>query len=202
MPMGEWLVAIRISSRDPDPAALETSLDAVIAALGWPDGVADAAPASLVAGCPEPLEYARRARLQRPSMTDALLGSALLGMAAGRADDEAAATVVFCRAAPGKSEYGVYRDAADRERESYVMALGDAGRTISVAPSLGALVDGNKGYMVSLGELDRTLIFPNFDKLAAPDKALEAVTGVAPISSVARGEDGGSTINISTDVIK
>jgi len=205
MPMGEWLVAVRISSHDADPAALEARLDAVIAAIGWPEGATDGVPASVVADCPEPLEYARRAKLQRPSMADALLGSALLGAAAQRADDATAtesAPAVLCRDAPGKVEYGVYRDTAELKRQAYLMALGDAGRTISVAPSIGALVDGSKGYMLSLGDLDRTLIFPNFDKLAPPDKALETVTSTAPISSFVRGADGGSTINISTDAVR
>ena len=202
LPLGEWLVAIRISSRDADPAALESKLDAVIGAIGWPADVADGAPASLVATCPEPLKYARRARLRQPTMTDALLSSALLGMIAEQADDENetdAPPTVFCRDAPGTVEYGVYRNAADRERESYVMALADAGRIVSLSPSLSVLVDGPKGYMLSFGDLDRTLIFPNFDKLASPDKALEAVTTTAPISSTTRGADGGSTITIGTD---
>ena len=202
MPMGEWLVKIRISSRDADPSGIEAGLDAVVAALGWPEGVADGPPASLVAACPEPLDYARRAKLQRPSMADALIGSALLGMIAERAEDKTGADaqpVVFCRDAPGKAEYGVYRNAADLKREFYLMALSDAGRTISLTPSIGALVNGTKGYMLSFGDLDRTLVYPNFDKLAAPDKALEAVTETPPISSSARGSDGGSTITISTD---
>jgi len=203
MPMGEWLVAVRISSHDPDPAALETSLDAVIAAIGWPDGVEDGAPATLVASCPTPLKYARRAKLQPPSMVDALMGAALMGVIeekrSGSEPPADARPVVFCRDAPGKAEFGVYRNAADLDRESYWIAIGDAGRIVSVAPSLGAVLNGDKAYMLSFGDLDRTLVFPNFDKLASPERALEAVTTTSPISSTARGAGGGSTITISTD---
>jgi hypothetical protein len=199
MPLGEWLVAIRISSRAADPAALETSLDVVIAALGWPAGVEDGEPAGVVAACAEPLDFARRAKLQRPNLTDALMGAALAGVVADRANDDEqddAAPAVFCRDTPGKPEYGVYRLASEQNRKSYVMALGDAGRIISVAPSLGAALTGVKGYAVSFGDLDRTLVYPNFDKLASPDRALEAVTGTSPVASTARGEGGGNTITI------
>lgn len=197
MPMGEWLVKVRISSSNTDPAAIESGLDAVIAAIGWPDDVRDAVPASLVASCARPLSFARRARLQRPSVADALLGGLLSNAVVDEDDpDTDAAPVVFCRDAPGTLQYGVYRDANDPRRNSYVMAIGDAGRTISVAPSLNGLLNGRKGYMLSLGELDSILIFPNFDKLATPDRAFEVVTGSAPISSIVRGQDGGNTITI------
>ncbi len=79
------------------------------------------------------------------------------------------------------------------------MGLGDAGRIISLAPSLGALVDNRKGYMLSFADLDKTLIYPNFDKLASPEQALDAVNSASPISSTARGTDGDSTITIGTD---
>lgn len=201
VPIGEWLVAIRISSHDPDPAAIEIKLDEVIAAIGWPEGVEDGAPAALVASCPTPLKYSRRAKLQRPNMTDALLGAALSGIVAERAEAEPPADaqpVVFCRDVPGRAEYGVYRVASDLGRDAYLMAVADAGRTISVAPSLGALVSGTKGYMLSFSDLDRTLVYPNFDRLPAPDKVLEAVDSAAPISSTARDGDS-STITIGTD---
>ena len=201
VPMGEWLVAIRISARDPDPAGLDSKLDEVIAAIGWPEGLEDSEPAALVAACPTPLKYSRRAKLQRPNMTDAILGAALSGIVAERADAEApvdAQPVTFCRDAPGKAEYGVYRNVGDLDRDAYLMAVADAGRTVSVAPSLGALVSGSKGYMLSFSDLDRTLVYPNFDRLPTPDKALETVQSTAPISSTARDGGGGSTITIDT----
>ena len=186
---------------DPDGAALEARLDEVIAAIGWPEGVEDGAPATLVASCPTSLRYSRRAKLQAPDMTDALLGAALSSMAAERDGGETSVDsrpATFCRDGPGKAEYGVYRDAGDLDREAYLMALADAGRVISVQPSLGGLVSGTKGYMLSFGDLDRSLVYPSFDRLPAPDKALEAVANGAPISSASRG-DGGRTITIGAD---
>jgi hypothetical protein len=58
------------------------------------------------------------------------------------------------------------------------------------------VLTGVKGYAVSFGDLDRTLVYPNFDKLASPDRVLEVVTGTSPVSSSARGEAGGNTITI------
>ncbi len=77
MPLGEWLVAIRISARDADPVALEAKLDEAIGSLGWPKDVKSAAAAVPVAACSTPLTYAKRARLQKPTMVDGLIGAAL-----------------------------------------------------------------------------------------------------------------------------
>ena len=51
MPMGDWLVAIRVSSAELAPAVLDTKLDEIIAALGWPAGVAEARAALPVEPC-------------------------------------------------------------------------------------------------------------------------------------------------------
>ncbi|MEI9851250.1 MAG: hypothetical protein WDN24_10860 [Sphingomonas sp.] len=198
MPLGEWLVAVRISSTELDAAALDARMSEVIAAIGWPEGVAEGPAAAPVAPCARPLAYARRARMRKPSMTDALIGAAL----ASAPDDKSAealpvdaAPVVYCRDLPAPtSQYGVYRRPDDQK--AYTMALGDAGMVIRVEPSLGALLGGGEpGYSVSLGTLEATMIYPNLDKLAGPAQVLDIVGKTSPISSSSRG---GKDITIST----
>lgn len=185
LPLGEWLLKIRITSNSLDPAALDAKLDEVIQAIGWPAGAADPVAAAPVPACTSQLAYARKAKLRKPSMTDALLGATLLGVAADKAEKgEKATPVDWCREGEANQRYGVYR--AKGSRDAYTLAMGDAGRTISVSPGI-ALDGGSGGYMLALGQLDRTLIYPSFDRLPAPDTAFQAVLNTAPISSSARG---------------
>ena len=76
--------------------------------------------------------------------------------------------------------------------------MGDAGRVINVSPGL-ALDSKDPGYSLSLGLLDRTLVYPSFDKLPLPDVAIDAVMKNRPISSATRD---GKNITIGGDALK
>lgn len=197
MPLGEWLVGIRLSAKQLDAAQLDAKMREVIAAIGWPEGVVESPAAETVAPCPTQLKYAKRARVMAPNMTDALLGSALLSTAASKAeeakDDKARAPAPsrYCRDLPPTPQYGVYRE--PDETDGYLLAVGDAGRVIRVSPAI-PLLDSGKGYMVSLDDLDSTAIYPKFDRLAHPDQALQLVMRSAPLSSSSRD---GKTITIN-----
>lgn len=194
MPLGDWLVAIRISSTELDPAALDAKMSAMIAGIVWPSGIAEGPAAVPVLPCARPLAYARNAKLAKPDMAQALLGAAIFGVATDKAaakPAEPASPSVWCRESDSATAWGVYR--ADDTTQGYVMAVGDAGRIIQVAPGL-PLDDKKPGFFLSLGDLDRTLIYPDFDKLPRPEAAFEAVRKTAPVSSVSRG---GKDITIS-----
>ena len=196
MPMGEWLVAVRISSQQFDAAALDTKLDEVIKALGWPGSAADADAAIPVVACATPIAYAKKAKLKPPSMMDALLGATLSNIKPTDEERAKAVPIIWCREGSPKQEYAVYR-AVGNDR-GYTIAMGDAGRVIDVAPGL-ALDSKDPGYRLSLGLLDQTLIYPSFDKLPAPDVAINAVMKNRPISSASRG---GKQITITTGTTK
>lgn len=197
MPLGEWLVAIRISSMTLDPAQLDARLSEAIAGIGWPTGVAEAPAAAPIAACAGPLDYARRARIKKPSMNDALLGAIMPAAAADAARDGKAepGPSLYCRDLPPKAEYSVYR--APDETSAYVMALGDAGLVISVAPSLSALIDKSPAWGVSLGTLDGgTDVYPSFDKLAHPDQVWKAFLAGTPIARSSGGDNKTITIGV------
>lgn len=199
LPLGEWLVAARLSSTSLDPAALDAQLVEVFGGLGWPMPAAGATPAPAAAPiqpCAQPLAFAKKAKAKKPDMGSALIGAMLAGMAD---DPEVEKTVIagpqsFCREGAATPEAAAYRligsDGADR----YVIALGDAGRTISVAPEF-ALDEDSSGFAVTLHELDASYVYPAFDKLPAPDKVIALVRKTAPISSNRRGE---KTLTINT----
>lgn len=183
LPLGDWLVAIRISSVELDPAQLDTKLSEVIAGLGWPQGAAESPAAVAVANCAAPLAYAKRAKLKKPDMTDALMGATLMGMADDKKADDGP-PAIFCREGEPTVQYGTYR--AVGHNDGYVMAIGDAGRTVSVGRGF-ALGGGDPGYMLSFSDLDQTLVYPSFDKLPEPAVALDAVMKNRPMSSSSRG---------------
>jgi hypothetical protein len=187
IPLGDWLVAVRVSSQDLDPAALDARIDDVLAGIVWPDKLAEAPVAVPIAACADSLDYDRKAKPMKPDPQQSLMGALILGVAADAAKDkkgEAIPPVLFCRDGAPLPQYGVYR-AADA-KNSYTLALGDAGRVLNVLPGF-ALDRKDVGYQVSLGDLDRRLIYPNFDKLPTPTAALQAVMQLRPVSSVARG---------------
>ncbi len=196
MPMGEWLVAVRISSQQFDASALDAKLDEVIKALGWPGSAPDADAAVPVVACATPIAYAKKAKLKAPSMMDALLGATIATMKPTDEEKAKAVPVTWCREGAPKQEYAVYR--AIGNDAGYTIAMGDAGRVINVSPGL-ALDSKDPGYRLSLGLLDQTLIYPSFDKLPAPDVAVDAVMKNRPISSASRG---GKDITIGAEGLK
>lgn len=199
LPLGDWLVVVRISSVEQAPAQLDATLSALIAGLGWPSRAADAPAAVPVQPCATTLAYDRKAKMQKPDMTAGLLGS-LLAMAAAtkeKPDGTAEAATeetpaLLCREGTGTPAMGTYR-AESRSPDSYIIALGDAGRTISVHPELPLDKKQKPGFAVALATLDKTFTFPSFDRLPTPDAVMQAIARTQPVSSVDRGS---KTINI------
>lgn len=190
LPIGEWLVAIRLSSVALDPAALDTKLGEAIAALDWP---ANATQPTIVAvpihACSSTLTF-KKAKLLKPSMMQALLGGA--GALAAK-DHKEANPVTWCRNGEATSDYGVYR--ADEQKTAYTLAIGDSGRVATVGGGLGGLL-GDGGYEVSFRDLDgSTSTFPSFDRLPQPPQLLSLVSGSAPVSRARLGDKGSITIN-------
>lgn len=191
LPLGEWLVAARLSSTRLDPAALDAKLVEIVAGLGWPAPAANAPalpPATPVQPCATPLAFDKKAKLRKPDMSAAILGALLSGMAR---DPEVEKTVtagprLFCREGAPKPEMAAYQAMGDGERNSYLIAIGDAGRVIHVYPEI-ALDKSKPGFAITLGDLAASYVFPAFDKLPAPDKVVEMVRKTSPISSSKRG---------------
>jgi hypothetical protein len=182
---GDWYVKLRYSSGTHSAEALAPRLAGAVAALGWPAAIAPQPAAALVAACTGSLDYARKAKLKKPDMTDALIGAMVAGAAREKAakNPEEGLPVQWCREGDSTMQFGIYRAAGNND--GYLLALGDAGRAISVHRGL-ALEDRDPGYQVSVATLDRTLIYPSFDKLPRPEAAVEAVMRNRPISSSAR----------------
>lgn len=191
IPVGDWLMAIRISARDLDPATLDSRLSAVIEAVGWPKGIAEGPIATPIAACTNTLAYARKAKLLRPEMESSIFGALVAGVGANRRRDTA--PTMLCRDGKGNLDYGVYRQ--PDSTDSYMLAIQDAGRVVRVYPAI-SLQKANAGFSVSFDNLAKTMIYPNFNRLPAPEAAWKAVRTTAPVSSTSR-QGKNQTIEVS-----
>ncbi|MGN6278873.1 MAG: hypothetical protein ACTHM8_09150 [Sphingomonas sp.] len=194
IPVGEWLVSIRISGKTLAPAALDDLLNRFIAGLRFATPVAARPAAVPVVACATHPAF-KHAKLQKPDMMDTILGATFATIT----DDDVkkvGGTVspppVWCRDSVHGNDYAVYRQ--DDGTAGYTMALGDAGRTISVWPSLEAQINKKTGFSVSFHDLDKTLIYPSYDALAEPAQVFDMIKHEKPTSAAA-----GKTITISTD---
>lgn len=200
LPMGDWLVAVRVSRTDGDLAALDAAVSRIVAAIRWPAKIATRAPDAVpIRPCAKPVAW-KKAKLRKPEMNDAI-GGALLGIVAQQAADRSTAapktTVdtppLWCRDDASTDQYGVYRTDTGA---GYVVALGDAGRSISVTEGLSAILNPGAGPRMSimLDDVDDSRsTYGTFDALPRPDQAVDLVLHGQPQS---RGRGKQITIGI------
>lgn len=187
VPVGEWLVKLRASSQSLAPAELEARLKSVLAEIAWPGKMAPAPDAAPVADCTTALALSGEAKPAEKddSSGGAMLVGALMGqMAASKEPPKTSApprAIRWCRDSTELAEGGVYR--ADGETDSYLIALGDAGRAVSAGPNAGqALLNaseegkgGGDRYEVSLIFLAETMNSALLDRLPPPAQAIAIV---------------------------
>lgn len=174
IPLGDWLVSIRISSPSRDALALGKQLDALIADIGWPAETNAAPAAALVKPCANPLKFGKASPL-KPDATSALVVTALLaGAMNGKAAPGKSATPsTYCVEAES-APYGVYR--ADAKTDGYVIAGGDAGRTIAVSPAAD-LTNRRDQYAVTFQDLDAEQLVVLWNKLPRPEDVISYIFG-------------------------
>jgi hypothetical protein len=191
VPIGDWLVKLRLSSTNLAPAELGIRLDELIAEVRWPDAAkAAVSPALPIADCDTRLKFSK-AKLQKPDAAQALLGGM---MAAIQAPFDKSPSP-YCRESSLGGLAGVYRSVG--EKDGYTLAFGDAGRAMRVAPapSIGA----RAGYSVSFLDVERIAQYPSFDALPAPQQLVSLLQEAQPISSTVRGS---MNVEVSADALK
>jgi hypothetical protein len=191
VPLPQWLLAMRVSSVTLDAAGLDAKLVEAIDGLGWPapaSGAAAATAAAPVRPCDAPLSFSKKAKLKKPDMGMAILGALLASVPEHGDSEEApeAAAGGFCREGAATVDLASYRSLGGGT--GYVIAIGDAGRTIDVQPELP--LDGKRpGYAVTFNDLAISRVYPAFDKLPFPAAVLDMMRRTNPISSTSRKGD-------------
>jgi hypothetical protein len=171
MPLGDWLVSIRISSKVDVPAALSAELDTVIAGIRFPASAAASRPVTPISACTTHIAY-HHARLIKPDSSQVLLGALAGTLIADKSVTTDAKPVTFCRDGAGTTEFGVYRQ--DNDTPEYWLAFNDAGQAAYVSGGLTGLI-GKGGFQVQLLTFDGTDVFQNFDQLPEPKQAAALV---------------------------
>jgi len=188
IPVGDWLLIVRLSSHTLDRSALDARLTGVLNEIGLPANRPAAPVATPIAACPNLLTY-KKARLLSADMTQALL-NAMLPQVATKKDKSDSKPVTYCRdrEAPD-AQWAVYR--ADADTKAYVMSLGDGGSSISVAPAL--VLKGGPAYSITLYGLDRLTTYPNVSALLPPEQAYDIVAHTRALTAVSTLHDDGKT---------
>jgi hypothetical protein len=214
LPVGEWLVKLRASSRTLAPGELEARMKGALAEIAWPKKMTPAPIATPVNACATGLTLSGDAKPVENSdeagaatLMGALLGQiGANGPAATRPNPPPPTR--WCRDSTELPEGGVYR--ADARTDAYLIALSDAGRGITAGPSAGASLivaaDDKKGtaerYEVQLVLLSQTMISGLLDRLPPPAQAV-AIAGRGPFaSSFGTWGKGKGKVTVNTDMMK
>jgi hypothetical protein len=195
MPLGEWLVVVRMSAKE-KAATLDRQMSDFISALRLPADPS-ATIATPVVACATPLHFTK-AKMVKPEPTD-LLVSLISGAAARETKDQPAPPRRhWCREGDPGDGFAAYRgDDQTGDASGYTLAMQDAGRVVRVNPSLMSQLDREPAgsekkakinYTVTLADVDeRSLTFPSFAGLPAPRQVYEAVAKQRPVG-MAKGK--------------
>jgi len=195
VPVGDWLVVVRLSSPTMDAGALDSELTAILGNIGWPTDKMDAPAAEPVRPCAT-MPVFRKAKLIKPNMMQALLGAAMPGAIEDQRTKDKAPMPTYCRVQEGANgQWAVYK--VEGEEKGYVLALGDAGRAIGVQPSMAALVNKTRpAFSLTYMDLTEWRIYPDVSEQLPPEQAIDIIDKTAPISAVST-LDGKKSITIT-----
>lgn len=190
VPVGGWLVVLRMTAPTLTATQLGERMDQVIAGVRWPAEGMTAGPAAVpIAACATPLRFSK-AKVVKPDLADMMIAG-VVHVGRMKRRDATSAVVTWCRDSAGERNYGVYR--SSNEEAGFAMALGDAGRVISVAPSFMGLLNKTGTYSVTMSDVDGSVeTFASFNKLPSPTQVWSAVAGGKPIS---RTKDNTTTVD-------
>ncbi len=226
LPVGEWYVKLRASSKTKSPQQLYDWLNAALAEVEWPRSPVAAPIAVPVTSCTTELALDGVAKPAKVDKSDALIG-ALLGMAITDASKKpggtpAPAPAAWCRdGAVLEGNMAAYR--ADESTTSYLVAAGDNGIGVSVASDSGSALmavlakeeDGDiatdddgttitvppsSNYRITLHVAHQQATYPPLDRLPAPAQAARIASEQKP-QSVTNTWGKDRTVQIGADAL-
>lgn len=184
LPLGDWYVKLRATSRDKSPAELAQAMDGWLKEIGWPKNAPAASAALPLIPCAEPLVFKGTAKDAKGDMMKGALAGALVSAAAGERKG-APEQIQWCRDSALDGNKAAYRP--DAANNAYLLAVGDNGNGVWVAPSIAGAVDSDgktASYGVTLKMAAEDLIFVAQDRLPSPARTMEIVNAGEVTSSV------------------
>ena len=209
LPIGEWLLVVRLTAEKLTANALDARMDEMIAALKPAIATTPAypGPAAPVAACATQTDFAHlpKAKLEKSSSSNPLftllMNAAVMDQAEkDKANPKAkpvAPAAPLCRDGIATTMFGVYRREGD-DSDGYMIALADAGRTVDVFPDLMSQIEKRKtrSYTVRLNDVDASASsYPSFNALPRPDQVVDLISKGTP---TAKSQGKNIIINSST----
>lgn len=198
IPLGGWILAIRMSATTLTADKLDAELQQFIAGIRWPKLATPGVAAHLMRPCATPLVFGK-AKPIKAGGPDLLMSLLMPGLAAkevaktpAKPDD----APLWCREGEGRTEYGIYRNM--RGGEGYTMALYDGGRSVSVFPSVMGQIDKTGTYSVTMQDVDgSTSVLPSFSALPQPKQVWDVVS-----HGQVQGKAAGNAITLDAKALK
>lgn len=218
MPMGEWYVKFRLSSKTRTVDELAARLEQSLAAIKWPTKLAAQPVAVPVAACSAPLTYAGKAEIAETNVAAGLM-AALMVSAANSGDrkskdkdkGEAESPTIWCRdpkVVKDSNQFpfgAVYR--RNNQTDDYLLTVADSGRAMAIGRNGIAELVKEDDKPVSprwtprLILLNRTIVYQDFASLAPPEQLLSLLQTGKTVSSVNTFGDK-RTISLTPDAAK
>lgn len=206
-----WYVKLRASSARRTPEEMSRWLDQAIAELALPESAGPSEAAWPAEDCPAQLPYRKNTKDAPSDLAASLLGGVLAQMAAKESasmdEDEdqneegARLETRWCREARIAPSQVAYRlvDSSD----SYLLALGDNGVAVSVAPDAVGMIlaeaerrKSEERYAITLFQADRNATFPAQARFPSPSRVLR-ILDEGRYTAVVSTWGEGTTINLS-----
>jgi hypothetical protein len=175
VPLGDWIVTVRMSSEKLAAEALDARLQQFIAAIRWPAAGAPAPVAVRIKACTKSLSYANKAKVLASDVDDVRLSRAAATNYARQERGEITwPSQTWCRDGEATAQFGVYR--FNLNMPGYALAIGDSGRVINVMISLSVLRGEIGRYSVIFTDVDGTVSsYASFRGIPRPEQAFEMV---------------------------
>lgn len=206
---GGWYVKVRASSVQRTPAELSEQIDEVLEVLRIGDLSTTTAGVAPIMDCPEPLKYRDKTR-DAPNDGAANLLTGLLGTLSvekSRTDEASSSKeeleAVWCRDArivPGQVSYRRVNS-----NNSYLLAIGDNGNAVSVAPDAAAILlkdandkKGRERFAITLHQAGRNVSFAAQQRFPSPKRVIKILEeGRRSVVVTTWGEDSSITLDPS-----
>lgn len=192
VPVGPWLIKLRVTSAALEPAVLDQMMRDFLTAMPWPKKMSTAPDGLPIAVCSTSLGTERAEQIkQEPGAI--LIGAMMASMAKEDADKGTSEALPrLCRDdSQTRFSYPLYQ--LDEGQTGYVMPIGDNGTLLSVRsdPTSGAIsskLAGDKSekarpfYRVTVMTPEKWEQYPAFAQLPPPDQAAEVTRQSEPLS--------------------
>ncbi|WP_144036726.1 hypothetical protein [Sphingopyxis witflariensis] len=184
LPFGEWYVKLRVTSRDKSPAELAQAMEGWLKEIRWPENPVSIPAALPVTPCQKTLAFGKSSKDAPVDMTNSL-ATAMISAVAGEGKRKQE-QVQWCRDSGLDGSKTVYRP--DAAQDSYLLAIGDNGNGVWVAPSVGNVLNPGQGggprFDVTLHMAAVDIHFVSQNRLPSPQRAMEIVDAGRAASTV------------------